>query len=103
MDSMSMVKPRSFMAAKVPNNDIGTARLGMMVAEMLRRKKNMTRTTRPIVRNNVNFTSAIESLICCEASKASKNSTPAGIDRFIAVVLSRHMPSLKVSYTVHDL
>ena len=35
--------------------DIGSARLGMMVAEMLRRKRKMTSTTRPTVSLSVNL------------------------------------------------
>ena len=37
--------------------DIGTARLGITVAERLRKKRKITRTTRPIVRYKVNLTS----------------------------------------------
>ena len=49
--------------AKVPTIDIGSARLGMIVAERLRRNRKMTITTRPSVSRSVNCTSLAESWI----------------------------------------
>ena len=54
--------------AKVPIIDIGSARLGIMVAEILRRKRKITITTSAMVRNNVNFTSLTESRMETERS-----------------------------------
>src|SRR2546429_664324 len=48
------------MIPKVPMIEMGTATLGMIVADRLRRNKNMTITTRAIVRISVNSTSATE-------------------------------------------
>ena len=56
------------MTAKVPTIDIGSARLGMTVAETLRRNRKITSTTRPRVSSSVNFTSLTESRIDCERS-----------------------------------
>ena len=56
------------MTAKVPMMDIGSARLGMMVAERLRRKRKMTRTTRHRASSRVNLTSLTESRIDTERS-----------------------------------
>ncbi len=46
------------MPAKVPTTEIGSAREGMMVAETLRRKMKMTRTTRAAASIRLNCTSA---------------------------------------------
>src|SRR5439155_933340 len=56
------------MAAKVPTIDSGTARLGMIVADRLRRNRKMTRTTRAIDRRSVNSTSWTDSRIATERS-----------------------------------
>ncbi len=48
--------------------DIGSARAGMIVAEMLRRKRKITITTRPMVSMRVNFTSSTEARIETERS-----------------------------------
>src|SRR2546428_14000230 len=48
------------MIPKVPMIEMGTATLGMIVADRLRRNKNMTITTGAIVRIRVNSTSATE-------------------------------------------
>ncbi len=46
-----------YITAKVPISDSGTATLGMMVAERLRRKRKMTMTTSPMVSISSNSTS----------------------------------------------
>ena len=56
------------MTAKVPTIDSGTARLGMMVAETLRRKRKITSTTRAMVRSRVNCTSCTDSRMATERS-----------------------------------
>ncbi len=47
--------------------EIGSARLGMSVAETLRRKRKITSTTRTSVSTSVNFTSATDSRIVLRA------------------------------------
>ncbi len=56
------------MSANVPTSDIGTAVLGMSVAGRFRRKRKITRTTRPIVSMRVNFTSATDARMNSERS-----------------------------------
>ena len=56
------------MTANVPMSDIGTARLGITVAEKLRKKRKITKTTRLMVRYKVNLTSLIESRMGIERS-----------------------------------
>jgi hypothetical protein len=56
------------MTANVATIDAGTARLGMIVAETLRRKMKITMITSPIVSTSVNFTSCTDSRIDSERS-----------------------------------
>ena len=49
-------------------SDIGTARLGMTVAERLRRNRKITITTRATVSLSVNFTSFTDARMDCERS-----------------------------------
>ncbi len=56
------------MAANVPTIDMGRARLGITVAETLRRKRKITITTSATVRVSVNFTSFTEFRIDSERS-----------------------------------
>ena len=51
------------MAAKVPTSDSGTATLGMIVAQRLRRNRKMTMTTSAMVRISSNFTSSTLALM----------------------------------------
>jgi hypothetical protein len=44
-DRLLSENPARYMTPNVPTSDNGTAMLGMMVAEALRRKKKMTSTT----------------------------------------------------------
>ncbi len=67
------------MAANVPMMDIGSARLGMSVAERFRRKRKMTRITRQTAMKSVCLTSATESRMDCERSKRTSICTAAGI------------------------
>ena len=48
--------------------DIGSAKLGITVAERFRRNRKITRITSAIARYNVNFTSATELRIDADAS-----------------------------------
>ena len=59
--------------------DIGSARLGITVAERLRRNKKITMTTRHTVSNRVNCTSRTESRIDWDRSKSVSSDTAAGI------------------------
>ena len=56
------------MIAKVPTIENGSARLGMIVADRLRRNRKMTSTTRTTVRTSVNLTSCTDSRIDTERS-----------------------------------
>jgi len=71
-------KPNAYMAAKVPIIESGSARLGMRVADILRRKRNMTMMTRPMVSSRVNFTSATDSRIVSVRSNSVFRLTVAG-------------------------
>ena len=57
MDKLSRLYFSRYMTEKVPMMENGSARLGMMVAETLRRNTKMTAITRPSVINIVNCTS----------------------------------------------
>ena len=70
--------PRAYMAAKVPMIDSGSARLGMTVAERLRRNRKITRMTRAMVSSRVNFTSVTDSRIVSVRSKRMFSSTEPG-------------------------
>ncbi len=67
------------MAEKVPMIDMGRAKLGIMVADKLRRKRKMTITTRQMVRNKVNWTSLTDSRMDKERSKRMFKLTEPGI------------------------
>ena len=58
--------------------DIGSARLGIIVAERLRRKRKITSTTRPSVIARVNFTSCTEARIDSERSNSTCSDTDCG-------------------------
>src|SRR3989454_8372167 len=66
------------MTANVPTSEKGSARLGMIVADRLRRKRKITRTTSANVSESVNCTSASEARIDSERSERSCRSTDAG-------------------------
>ena len=67
-DRLSRLKPNAYITANVPMTDTGSARLGITVADTLRRKRKITSTTSPIVSTRVNFTSATDSRIDFERS-----------------------------------
>ena len=56
------------MTANVAMIERGSARLGMIVAERLRRKRKITSTTRQSVRTSVNRTSLTDARIDSERS-----------------------------------
>ena len=63
----------------MPTIDIGSARLGITVAERLRRNRKITSTTSAIVSSSVNFTSSTEARIDSERSNITSSFTDAGI------------------------
>ena len=62
------LNPIRYIAAKVPTMEKGSARLGIMVADRLRRKRKMTSTTRHSARKRVNLTSLTDSRMDTERS-----------------------------------
>src|SRR5438128_2706362 len=66
------------MAAKVPTTESGRARLGMTVADTLRRKRKITRTTSASAAAMVSFTSRTESRIERERSNRISTWTEGG-------------------------
>ena len=66
------------MTPNVPTSDSGTATLGMMVAETLRRKRKITITTSPMVSISENSTSATEARMVVVRSVSVLTWTEAG-------------------------
>ena len=66
------------MTAKVPTIDSGTARLGISVADTLRRNTKITSTTRAMVSSRVNCTSCTDSRMATERSYTTLRPTAAG-------------------------
>src|ERR1017187_166859 len=56
-ERLSRLYPNMYITANVPMSDNGTATLGIMVAERLRRKRKITMTTSAMVSINSNSTS----------------------------------------------
>ena len=54
-ERLSIVYPSKDMAANVPTMDSGSARLGMIVAEIFRKNRKITKTTRVTASTNVNL------------------------------------------------
>ncbi len=77
-DRLSRLKPNAYITANVPITETGSARLGITVADTLRRKRKITSTTSPIVSTRVNFTSATDSRIDFERSLRTSRLTAAG-------------------------
>jgi hypothetical protein len=74
------LNPARYITAKVPTSDSGTERLGINVADGLRRKTKITATTRTIARPSSNSTSATEARIVVVRSVSTVTSTAAGSD-----------------------
>src|SRR5919201_259125 len=66
------------MIANVPTIDNGTARLGMIVADRLRRNRKITMTTSAMVSMSVNCTSCTDSRIATDRSYTTLRFTAAG-------------------------
>src|SRR5579872_2557142 len=62
-DKLSKLKPSTNIIATVPNSASGTVTPGMMVAQALRKNRNMTSTTSTIVMHRVISTSSTEALM----------------------------------------
>ena len=67
-----------YMKAKVPTSDSGTATLGMMVAEGLRKNAKVTSTTRPMANSSSFWVSLTEARILWVRSVSTATSTAAG-------------------------
>src|SRR5436189_1052854 len=67
-----------YMTTKVPTNEIGTAMLGMIVAERDLKNRNMTITTRATVSTSVNWTSWTEARMVVVRSVSEVISIEAG-------------------------
>ena len=67
-ERLSRVYPSRYMTANVAMMESGRARLGMTVAERLRRNRKITSTTRQSVRTSVNRTSLTDARIDSERS-----------------------------------
>ncbi|MNS57810.1 hypothetical protein D3C72_907090 [compost metagenome] len=65
---LSRLKPSIDMTPKVPTIEMGSAMLGMMVAERFLRNRKMTMMTRPMVNTSVNCTSWTLSRMLVERS-----------------------------------
>jgi len=66
------------MTEKVPMMETGRARLGITVAEKLRRKRKITRMTRQIAKKSVNLTSRTDSRMDMDRSKRMSMEIEAG-------------------------
>ena len=72
------LKPARYIAPKVPTSESGTARLGMIVAGRLRRKRRITSTTNPTASPSSNSTSRTEARMVVVRSVSTVTSTAAG-------------------------
>jgi hypothetical protein len=77
-DRLSRLYPSMYIAVKVATMEPGSARLGIIVAEMLRRNRKMTRMTRATVNSSVNLTSRTESRIGPARSLRTSSMIEAG-------------------------
>ena len=77
-DRLSRLKPSWYMIASAPTSDSGTARLGMMVAGTLRRKRKITSTTRPTASVSSNSTSLTEARMVTVRSVSGVIATACG-------------------------
>ena len=78
-----MLNPAKYMKAKVPTNDKGTATLGISVAGILRKNRNITITTSTMANNNSNCTSCIEARMVTVLSVKGMTSILRGREAFI--------------------
>src|SRR6267154_5461191 len=74
-----MEKSSTYMTAKVPHSEIGTASAGIRVADAERRNRKITRMTRLMAISRVSSTSLTDWRIDCERSIATWTVTDGGI------------------------
>src|SRR5213592_5195567 len=74
------LNPSRYITPKVPTSDKGTATLGMMLAERVRKKRKITITTRATVSINSNCTSLTEARIVVVLSVSTDTCTEEGKD-----------------------
>ena len=67
-ERLSREYPSKYMMANVPTMDMGSAMLGIAVADKFRRNRKITRITRTSARNRVNFTSFTDERIDTDRS-----------------------------------
>src|SRR6516165_11860324 len=79
-DMLSRLKPQTYMTANVASSDSGTATLGITVAQIVRKKREMTTITRPIVNSMVNCTSLTAARVTSERSDTRSMLIDGGID-----------------------
>src|SRR5262249_16418096 len=77
-ERLSRENPHTYITAKVPTREKGSARLGIAVAQKLRRKMKITMMTRNRARIRVNFTSLTELRIVTKRSKRIFMKTEGG-------------------------
>ncbi len=77
-DRLLRLNPARYMTARVPTNDSGTDKLGITVAETLRRNRKITSTTSTTAKASSNSTSATEARIVLVRSVSTSTSTAAG-------------------------
>ena len=77
-DRLSRLKPSRYITAKVKTIDVGSARVGMIVALTLRRNRKMTSTTSPMANNKENCTSLTDSRIDSDRSYKTSSLIEAG-------------------------
>src|SRR5437868_13898425 len=77
-DRLLRLNPARYITANVPTSDSGTERLGIRVADGLRRKTKITTTTRTTARPSSNSTSATEARIVVVRSVSTATLTAEG-------------------------
>src|ERR1700747_3466697 len=70
--------PSRYITPKVPTRESGTATLGMIVADKVRRNKKITMTTSATVSTKVNCTSLTEARMVAVRSVSTETSIEAG-------------------------
>src|SRR5206468_12410412 len=78
-ERLSSEYPNKYMMANVPTMDMGSAMLGIAVADRFRRNRKMTRITRTSARNSVNLTAFTDERIETDRSYRVATSTDGGI------------------------
>src|SRR6202790_4864236 len=79
-ERLSRLYPNRYITPNVPMMESGTAMLGIIVAQALRKNRNMTITTSATVRSSVNSISLTDARIVVVRSKVGVNVTGGGIE-----------------------